>query len=62
MRSNTSDNNGSQELFSSLNKRIHQCEKKIEELQKTSKEHNTLSNEPKVTRINKMLYMLKCIN
>ena len=44
IRSNTSDNNGSQELFSSLNKRIHQCEKKIEELQKTSKEHNTLSN------------------
>ena len=44
IKSNTSDNNGSQELFSSLNKRIHQCEKKIEELQKTSKEHNTLSN------------------
>ena len=46
IKSNNSNNsdNGNQELFSLLNKRIHQCEKKIEELQKTSKEHNTLSN------------------
>ena len=44
MRSNNLEDNGNQELFSLLNKRIHQCEKKIEELQKTSKEHNTLSN------------------
>ncbi len=34
----------SPKLLPLLNKRIHQCEKKIEELQKTSKEHNTLSN------------------
>ena len=35
----------SPELLPLLNKRIHQCEKKIEELQKGTKIHNTLSND-----------------
>ena len=35
----------SPELLPLLNKRIHQCEKKIEELQKGSKIHNSFSND-----------------
>ena len=38
-------NTSSSELVSLLNKRIHQCEKKIEELQKSSKVHNTFTKE-----------------
>jgi len=47
---NNNTNNSNSELFSLLNKRIHQCEKKIEELQKSSKIHNTLSNEININK------------
>ena len=44
-KTNSNKNETSPELLTLLNKRIHQCEKKIEELQKGTKIHNTLSND-----------------